>query len=98
MTYSPAKMFGDTFAASRPQTTVHAIPGELEGLFSWVTLNYARQPNDPFFGLAEMGGASTQFAFEDHSGRVANKARARLPSESGGFATHRHMLRFKLGT
>ena len=81
MAYQLIKTFGKTFNAGHPETTVRVIPGELEGLFSWVALNYARQSTDPLFGLTEMGGASTQFTFEDHSERVANKTRVCLPSK-----------------
>jgi len=85
MAYKLIKAFGKTFNASHRETTVRVIPGELEGLFSWVALNYARQStDDPLLGLTEMGGASTQFAFEDHSDRVANKTLVCLPSKSDG--------------
>jgi len=86
MAYTLIKTFGNTFNAGHRETTVRVIPGELEGLFSWVALNYARQStDDPLLGLTEMGGASTQFAFEDHSDQVANKTRVCLPSKSDGY-------------
>ena len=85
MAYSLIKTFGKTFNAGHPETTVRVIPGELEGLLSWVALNYPRQSTDPLLGLTEIGGASTQFAFEDHSDRTANKTRVCLPSKSDGY-------------
>jgi len=54
-------------------------------LFSWVAMNYARQSTEPLLGITEMGGASTQLAFEDHSDRVAYKTRICLPSKRGGY-------------
>ena len=85
MAFNLIKTFGKTFNAGHRETTVRVIPGELEGLFSWVALNYARGSIDPLLGLTEMGGASTQFAFEDHSDRVANKTRVCLPSNNDGY-------------
>ncbi|KAI8826528.1 nucleoside phosphatase family-domain-containing protein [Fimicolochytrium jonesii] len=53
---------------------VRVISGELEGIYGWVTVNYlkngfdvANDPNTPkkhTFGFLDMGGASTQIAFQ----------------------------------
>jgi Golgi nucleoside diphosphatase len=54
------------------KTQFLVISGELEGIFSWISLNYLYDRFENYveddlpstFGLLEMGGASTQIAFE----------------------------------
>ncbi|KAI8343517.1 nucleoside phosphatase family-domain-containing protein [Chlamydoabsidia padenii] len=59
-------------------THIQTIPGELEGVYGWVAVNYLmggfdasiqsdKQQQKHTFGFLDMGGASTQIAFEpDH--------------------------------
>jgi Golgi nucleoside diphosphatase len=52
------------------------ITGELEGIYGWVTANYLmdgfHSGGGKTYGFLDMGGASTQIAFEPPSDQVAN--------------------------
>ncbi|PVG04099.1 hypothetical protein CPB86DRAFT_803661 [Serendipita vermifera] len=56
------------------ETSIRVISGEEEGLFGWIAVNYLTEgfSTDPrhggTYGFLDMGGASTQIAFEPSSG------------------------------
>ncbi|KAI9301165.1 nucleoside phosphatase family-domain-containing protein [Cunninghamella echinulata] len=64
------------FFISNCDTHIRAIPGELEGAYGWVAINYlmggfdasiqppSQQQQQHTFGFLDMGGASAQIAFE----------------------------------
>ncbi|AWU78366.1 uncharacterized protein C5L36_0E04210 [Pichia kudriavzevii] len=54
---------------------INVLPGEIEGLYSWITLNYLLRGNDDdsvesgdksSFGMLQLGGGSTQICYEDN--------------------------------
>ncbi|KAJ7073963.1 nucleoside-diphosphatase [Mycena amicta] len=54
-------------------SSVRIITGEEEGLFGWIAVNYLMdgfQADQTTYGFLDMGGASTQIAFEPQSAHV----------------------------
>ncbi len=66
-----------TFASIDAKT----IPGQMEGLYGWLDVNYLAghfQHHEPTVGSIDMGGASTQIAY-DVSGQYSNAGDSTIP-------------------
>ncbi|KAF8891379.1 nucleoside phosphatase family-domain-containing protein [Infundibulicybe gibba] len=97
----------DTPTASGPcGSSVRIITGEEEGLFGWIAVNYlmdgftASSLNRTTYGFLDMGGASTQIAFEpspQHRGDAKNLIDVRLRLMGGEEISHKVFVTTWLG-
>lgn len=69
------------------------MPGEDEGVFSWLTVNYLLDfPNDGEGVIAaDMGGASTQISFSPKEAPLSDSYVLRLEGESSVLYTHSYL-------
>ncbi|KAF9495825.1 nucleoside-diphosphatase [Pleurotus eryngii] len=87
-------------------TSVRIITGEEEGLFGWIAVNYlmdgftGSSADKTTYGFLDMGGASTQIAFEpskEHHGDARNLIDVRLRLLSGQEIHHKVFVTTWLG-
>ena len=104
--------FHSHFRVDKPSSTgpcgssVRIITGEEEGLFGWIAVNYLmdeftrRAHERTTFGFLDMGGASTQIAFEpslDERAKTKNLRDVRLRLIGGEEITHQVFVTTWLG-
>jgi len=97
---------GDSSAGGPCGSHVRVISGEEEGLFGWIAVNYLMEtfPSDSSsktFGFLDMGGASTQIAFEPQIGTHVSSKRnlheVRLRLMNGNEISHNVFVTTWLG-
>ncbi|KAI0223470.1 Ectonucleoside triphosphate diphosphohydrolase 6 [Massospora cicadina] len=80
-----------------PKFGVQIIPGEYEGVFGWLTVNYLAgvlgSKDEPSVGMVDMGGASCQITFETPHVPMENAFPINLNGTSRVVYTHLY-LRF----
>ncbi|KAG6917870.1 hypothetical protein DXG01_000640 [Tephrocybe rancida] len=67
------RRFGGTFSVGTWETNARVIPGNVEGLYGWVALNYGRGVEEQISGLLELGGASMQIAYKVPNTQLAKE-------------------------
>ncbi|KAG6913539.1 hypothetical protein DXG01_006104 [Tephrocybe rancida] len=65
--------FRGTFSVGTWETNARVIPGNVEGLYGWVALNYGHSVEEQISGLLALGGASTQIAYKVPNTQLAKE-------------------------
>ncbi|KAJ9067650.1 Guanosine-diphosphatase [Entomophthora muscae] len=91
------KVFSESPFMYDPKFGVQIIPGEYEGVFGWLTVNYLAgvlgTKDKPSVGMVDMGGASCQITFETPQVPMENAFPINLNGTSRVVYTHSY-LRF----